>query len=84
MKDDTVYLLNDNKDNFQDQLLENVLDDDNRNDENVEKYILLTSELIQKDKIIEIMKNNIKKWRVTYRKTKEIGDVSIGRDISQN
>ena len=59
MKDDNIYLLNDNKDNFQDQLLENLMDDDNRNDENVEKDLLLTSELIQKYKRIEIMKNNI-------------------------
>ena len=43
MKDDNVYLLNDMKDNFQDQLLENVMDNDNKKDEKIEKVMLLTT-----------------------------------------
>ena len=48
LKDDHVYLLNDMKYYFQDQLLENVMDDDNKKDESVEKVMLLTSKLIEK------------------------------------
>ena len=47
------------KDNFQDQLLENFMGDDNKNNENVDKVMLLTIELLEKDKKIEIMINNI-------------------------
>ena len=31
------------KDNFQDQLLENVMDNDNKKDEKIEKVMLLTT-----------------------------------------
>ena len=47
------------KDNFQDQLLENFMGDDNKNNENVDKVMLLTTELLEKDKTIDIMINNI-------------------------
>ena len=45
--------------NFQDKLLEIVMDDNNNKDENVEKVMWLTTALLEKGKIIEIMKNNI-------------------------
>ena len=38
------------KDNFQDQLLENVIDDDNKKDENVDKVMLWTTELLETKK----------------------------------
>ena len=38
LKYDHVYLLNNIKDNFQDQLLDNVMDDDNKKDETMRKY----------------------------------------------
>ena len=47
------------KDNFQDQLLEKFMVDDNKNNENVDKVMLLTTELLEKDKTIDIMINNI-------------------------
>ena len=47
------------KDNFQDQLLENFMGDDNKNNENVDKVMLLTTEWLEKDKTIDIMINNI-------------------------
>ena len=37
------------------------MNDDKRRDENVEKVMLLTTELLEKDKRIEIMKNKIGK-----------------------
>ena len=37
------------------------MDDDNKMDENSEKFLLLTTELLEKDKIIEIMKKGIDK-----------------------
>ena len=49
------------KDNFQDQLLENFMGDDNKNNENVDKVMLLTTEWLEKDKTIDIMINNIGK-----------------------
>ena len=46
LKDDNAYSLNNMKDNFQDQLLDHVKDDDNKRYENVDKFVLLTTELI--------------------------------------
>ena len=52
LKYDNVYLLNYMKDNFQDQLLQIVMDGDNKKDENIEKVMLLTTKSLEKDKII--------------------------------
>ena len=41
--DDHVYLFNNMKDNFQDKLLENALDDENKDDENFAKILLLAT-----------------------------------------
>ena len=60
-KDDSMYLLNGAKDIFQGKLLEHFMDDDNKMDENVEEVLLLTNELLEKDKIIVIMQKNIDK-----------------------
>ena len=59
LKEDNIYLLNYRKDIFQYQLLENVMGDDNKKDDNVEKCLLLTNKQLEKDKIIEIVKNRI-------------------------
>ena len=48
LKDDNFYLLNSKRYNLQEQLLENVMDDDNKKHENVEKVLLLTAELLEK------------------------------------
>ena len=56
-----MYLLNNAKDILQDKLLENVIDNDNNMDENVQKVLLLTTVLLEKYKIIEMMKKNIDK-----------------------
>ena len=56
-----MYLLNNAKDILQDKLLENVIDNDNNMDENVQKVLLLTTALLGKYKIIEMMKTNIDK-----------------------
>ena len=56
MKDDYVHLLNYAKDILQEKLLENIMDDDNNMDKNVEKVMLLTTKLLEKDKIIETVK----------------------------
>ena len=37
------------------------MDYDNNKDENVEKVMLLTTELLEKGKIIELMKNSVDK-----------------------
>ena len=50
-----MYLFNDAKDIFQEKFLENVMDDDNNMDENVEKVLLLGTELLENDKINETM-----------------------------
>ena len=50
MKDDNVYLLNNTKYNFQDQLLDNVMYDNNKKGENVEKCFFFTDEILQKTK----------------------------------
>ena len=47
------------KDNSLEQLIENVMDDDNKKDENVDNVMLLTTELLEKDRIIEIITNYI-------------------------
>ena len=39
--------------NFQDQLLENLMGDDNNKGENVEKFMLLTTELLKRYKNID-------------------------------
>ena len=49
------------KDKFQDRLIENVMDDDNKKYENFAKVIFLATELLEKDKIMEITNNIIKK-----------------------
>ena len=49
------------RDNFQEQPLENFMDDDNNKYENVENFLLLTTELLEKDKKIGIMKKSIDK-----------------------
>ena len=43
MKDDNVYLLNNVNDNFQENLIEKTLDDENKDDENIAKVLLLTT-----------------------------------------
>ena len=61
--------------NFQDQLLENVIDDDNKKDENVDKVMLWTTELLENEKIIEIMINAIlKKNKKLFTRGKKIND----------
>ena len=42
--------MNDSRDIFQYKILENVMYDDNKIDENFEKFQLLTTELLEKDK----------------------------------
>ena len=59
--DDSVYLLNDAKYISQKKLLENSIDDYNKMYNCFEKFILLTNELLKKEKIIEIMKKRIDK-----------------------
>ena len=66
MKDDNVYLLNYIKDNFQDKVMENVMDDDKDKSENVEKINFLTTGLLEKEKIIEIMKTILIKIIKSY------------------
>ena len=61
MKDDSVYLLNDAKDILHEKLLKNDMDDDDNMDENVDKVLLLTTELLEKYKRIEITKKSIYK-----------------------
>ena len=43
LKDGNFYPFNNMKDNFQGQLLEKVMDNDNKKDENVEKVLLFTT-----------------------------------------
>ena len=75
LKDDHIYFLNGMKDNFQDQLLENVIDDDNKKDENVDKVMLWTTELLLNEKIIEIMINAIfKKNKKLFTRGTKIND----------
>ena len=50
LKDDSVYLLNDTTYILQDKPLENFISDDNKIDENIEKVLLLTTELLEKIK----------------------------------
>ena len=47
------------KDNPQDKFIEKVLDDENKDDKNIAKVLLLATELQEKYKVIENMKNNI-------------------------
>ena len=71
------------KDNSQENLLGNVLNDENKDDENIAKVLFLTTELQEKDKEIE----NIYWWRIEYlvkRKKKKIVDVNFGRDMYPN
>ena len=56
-----MYLLNDAKYISQKKLLENSIDDYNKMYNCFEKFILLTNELLKKEKIIEIMKKRIDK-----------------------
>ena len=74
------------KDNLQDKLLENVIYDDNNKDENTEKVMLSTTELLKKDKRIEILINNIGKQKeeLLMGKKKEVFNVNVGRDMSPN
>ena len=74
------------KDNLQDKLLENFIYDDNNKDENTEKVMLSTTELLKKDKIIEILINNIGKQKeeLLISKKKEVFNVNVGRDMSPN
>ena len=58
------------RDNFQDRPLENVIDDDNQKKENSEKFLLLTTELLIKDKIIEIVRIVLIKGKKSYFKGK--------------
>ena len=51
-----MYLLNDEKHIFQYKPLE-YSDYDTKMDEYIDKFLLLTTELLEKEKIIEIMKN---------------------------
>ena len=55
------------KDNFQGQLLENVMNYYNKKGESFDKVLLLTTELLWK---IEIIKNNIDKTMKNYLKDK--------------
>ena len=66
LKDDNVYLLNYIKDNFQDKVMENVMDDDKDKSENVEKINFLTTGLLEIEKIIEIMKSILIKIIKSY------------------
>ena len=54
MKDDNVYFLNNMNDNFQDKLLEKVLDDEKKDDENIAKVLLLKNELQEETKKLNI------------------------------
>ena len=56
-----MYQLNDAKYIFQYKPLEFITDDDNNIDENDEKIMLLITELLEKDKIIEMMKKIVDK-----------------------
>ena len=48
MKDDSVCLLNDEKSIFQEKNLENVMNDNETMNENVEKVLWLTTEILEK------------------------------------
>ena len=50
-----MHLLCDANDIFQDKFLENVMDDDNKMDENIENIMLLATGSLEKDFIIVIM-----------------------------
>ena len=59
LKDDNVYIFNNMRYNFQDNLLEIFLDDENKDNENIAKVLLLTTELQEKYKEIKNTKNTI-------------------------
>ena len=61
LKYHNIYVLNNMQDNSKDRLLENAMDYYYNKDENVEKVMLLTTEVLEKDKIFEIMKIHIDK-----------------------
>ena len=71
---------------IQDKLLENVMNDDNKKAENFEKVVLLTTELIETYKQIEMMKNYIdeKNEELIISKKKEIVDINVARHMSPN
>ena len=48
MKDDNINLLNNTKENFQDKLLERVLDSGKNDDENIANVLSLNTELHEK------------------------------------
>ena len=54
LKDDSVHILNDAK------YMENFMDDDNNMDENVEKVLFLSAELLKNNKMIEMTRELLK------------------------
>ena len=85
MKYYSVCLLNYAKDIFQEKLLEDVMDDDNKMNENFEKFLLLTTELLEKGKNWNDEKYFDKKNEeliISYQK-KNV-DVNVGRVMSKN
>ena len=64
--------MNNTNDNLEDELLEKVLDDGNKDDAKIAKVLLLTTELQEKDKKIEHMKNSMDEKMNNYLKYKYI------------
>ena len=54
-----MHLLNYVKDIIQEYLLENVMNYDNKMDKDVENFLLLTAEILEKEKIIKMMKKKL-------------------------
>ena len=59
MKYGSMYLLNNDKCFLQEKPLETSMYGDNNMYENVEKVLSLTTELLEKEKIIQMMKTSI-------------------------
>ena len=66
MKDDCVHILNYAKYILHEKPPKNVIDYANRIDEHIEKVLLLTTDLLEKCKIIEIMKKTLIKRMNNY------------------